>query len=62
MKITEIIILALTLPLGYCIWRKAVDRVDELLKRRVSDKTYNALTWSIIIITYGIFIMHCFNV
>lgn len=56
MTIIEIIITALVFVLGYCIWRKVVDRVDEFLKKRISDRSYNILTWGIFVFMFGLVI------
>lgn len=48
----KIIVAALAFALGYHIWRNAVDRANEFLRKRVNNKTYEVITWSIIIITY----------
>ena len=52
MEIIKIIITALSFALGYCIWRKIIDRADEFLRKRMSDITYEIVTWSAIIIIF----------
>ena len=52
MEIIKIIITALSFALGYCIWRKIIDRADEFLRKRVSERIYEIIIWSIIIVTY----------
>lgn len=52
MEIIKTIIVALSFALGYCIWRKIVDRADEFLRKRMSDRTCEIVTWSAIIVTY----------
>lgn len=52
----NIIVEILVFVLGYCIWRKLVDRVDEFLKGRMSNKTYNILMWIIFVIMFGLII------
>lgn len=52
MEIIKIIIAALTFALGWHIWKKAVDRADEFLRKRVSERIYEIIIWSIIIVTY----------
>lgn len=52
MEIIKIIIAVLAFALGWHIWRKVVDRADEFLRKRVSERTYEIITWSIIIVTY----------
>ena len=52
MEIIKIIIAALTFALGWHIWKKADDRADEFLRKRVSERIYEIIIWSIIIVTY----------
>ena len=52
MEIIKIIITALSFALGYYIWRKIIDRADEFLRKRMSDRTCEIVTWSAIIVTY----------
>ena len=52
MEIIKIIITALSFALGYYIWRKIIDRADEFLRKRVSERIYEIIIWVIIIVTY----------
>ena len=61
MEIIKIIIAALSFALGYCIWRKIVDRADEFLKKGMSNKTYEIVTWSVIIIIFAAFFYTLFK-
>lgn len=61
MEIIKIIIAALVFALSYCIWRKIVDRADEFLRKRMSDRTYDIVTWSAIIIIFGAFFYTLFK-
>lgn len=61
MEIIKIIITTLAFALGYHIWRKVVDRADEFLKKRISDRTYDIVTWSVIIIILGFFFYALFK-
>ena len=61
MEIIKIIITALAFAFGYYIWRKVVDRADEFLRRRMSDRTYDIVTWSAIIIIFGTFFYTLFR-
>ena len=61
MEIIKIIITALSFALGYCIWRKIVDRADEFLRKRMSDRTYEIVTWSAIIIIFVAFFYTLFK-
>ena len=61
MEIIKTIIVALSFALGYCIWRKIVDRADEFLRKRMSDRTYEIVTWSAIIIIFVAFFYTLFK-
>ena len=61
MEIIKIIIDALTFALGWHIWKKAVDRADEFLRKRMSDRTYEIVTWSAIIIIFVAFFYTLFK-
>lgn len=41
MEIIKIIVGVLTFVLGWCIWVKVVDKIDESLKNKLSKKLYN---------------------
>lgn len=38
MEIIKIVIGVLSFALGWCIWIKVVDRTDEFVKRKLSEK------------------------
>lgn len=43
-NIIELIVAVLSFVLGYTIWVKAVDNVDDWLKEKLSEKTYKYIT------------------
>lgn len=52
----KFIVGVLVFVLGWCIWDKVVDRVDEFLKEKMSKKAYNILTWSVFTVMFGLII------
>lgn len=61
MEIIKTIIDTLSFALSYCIWRKIVDRADEFLRKRMSDRIYEIVTWSAIIIIFVAFFYTLFR-
>lgn len=53
MEIIKIVIGVLSFALGWCIWIKVVDRTDEFVKRKLSEKNYNRITCTLFIIIFG---------
>ena len=53
MEIIEIIVGVLAFALGWSIWSKVVDKADEIIEKKLSDKHYNYLICSLFVILFG---------
>lgn len=52
MDIIKIIVGVLTFVLGWRIWIKVVDRTDEFIKGKLSDRAYNRLTCILLVVIF----------
>ena len=52
MDIIKIIVGVLTFVLGWRIWIKVVDRTDEFIKEKLSDRAYNRLTCILFVVIF----------
>ena len=59
-EIIKIIIGILVFTLGWRVWIKVVDRFDELLKRKLSGKTYDIVNIVLFVFFLGLFITAIF--
>lgn len=52
-EIIKIVVAVLSFVFGWRIWIKVVDRVDELARKKLSDKLYDRLLCVIFFIMFG---------
>lgn len=52
MEIIKIIVGVLIFVLGWRIWIKVVDRTDEFIKGKLSDRSYNRLICTLFVIIF----------
>lgn len=60
-SVIKIIFDILLFALGMCIWKKVVDKIDDFLKNKISDKAYNIVTWITFIIMFVLVIYSIIN-
>lgn len=53
MEIIKIIVGVLVFVLGWRVWIKVVDKADEFIQKKLSNKSYNCLICTLFIIIFG---------
>ena len=61
MSIVEIILCALLLAIAYSVVDKIVHRVDKILEKKLSSKTYDIAVCAAFIVTVGLVVYRIFT-